>query len=104
MVAQLREYAIIGEHVPIKDFDEADLKKNLLLAAETLHKLLENEYSTVYVSCTAGMGISPAVVVAYLAIFKDMDPDTALSIIQESRPVAEPNMKAIKEVVNELKK
>lgn len=65
MKYQLREYGIAAELIDIEDFNENDLKNKLSKAVDTLKGMLDEGLS-VYVSCNAGMGLSPAVVVGYM--------------------------------------
>jgi hypothetical protein len=49
------------------------------------------------------MGRAPAVVLVYLSLFCEMDPDDANIFVKSYRTVSVPNMRAVKEVVNKFK-
>jgi hypothetical protein len=80
--------------VPVKDFDEADLRKRLPQCVQALGELLRDNH-TVYVHCTAGMGRSPSVVIAYLNWVQQYELDRALEVVANSRPCS-PNLEAIR--------
>ena len=61
--------------------------------------MISEEGLDVYVHCTAGMGRAPAIVVTYLCLFKQMDPDEADLYVKQYRKVSVPNMRAVKEIV-----
>jgi protein-tyrosine phosphatase len=61
--------------------------------------MINEDGLNVYVHCTAGMGRAPAIVVTYLCVFKDMDPDEADIYVKSYRKVSVPNMRAIKEIL-----
>jgi protein-tyrosine phosphatase len=81
--------------LPIGDFDEEDLVRRLPEAVELLRRL-HGEGKQVYVHCTAGMGRSPAVVVAYLSRYHGLDPQQALAEVRRHRRVVTPNMNAVR--------
>ncbi len=72
-----KENRIKAVHFPIHDFNEEDLKSKIRDGAAVLDKMINEEGLDVYVHCTAGMGRAPAIVVTYLCLFKQMDPDEA---------------------------
>ena len=80
--------------VPIRDFDQDDLRANLPEAVRVLQELIE-EGHTVYVHCTAGMGRSPSVIVAYLHWVEHRDLDEAVSHVNGCRPCS-PDVQAIR--------
>lgn len=56
-------------HFPIADFVETELAANLIRGATELNRMRQ-EGLNVYVHCTYGQKRSPAIVVAYLAMYK----------------------------------
>lgn len=79
--------------VPVRDFDQEDLRKNLPKCVEALAQLL-NEGHTVYVHCNLGAGRSPSVVIAYLHWVRRWDLDQAAGYVHQCRPCS-PNLEAI---------
>lgn len=71
--------------------------------ADVLNKLINEDGRDVYVHCTAGMGRAPAVVLCYLCLHKDFEPDEADRYVKSWRKVSVPNMRAVKEVVSQYK-
>jgi protein-tyrosine phosphatase len=51
--------------IPIRDFDDDELREHLPVAVRELNKLAQDG-RTVYVHCSAGANRSPTVVIAYL--------------------------------------
>jgi hypothetical protein len=49
------------------------------------------------------MGRAPAVVLVYLCLFKNMDPDEADLFVKSYRSVSVPNMRAVREIVEKYK-
>jgi protein-tyrosine phosphatase len=79
--------------IPARDFDQEDLRRKLPHCVETLSRLLDDGH-TVYVHCTAGMGRSPTVVVAYLHWVEGWDLDEAARHVIQCRP-SSPDVRAI---------
>lgn len=70
--------------VPATDFDEHSLRAKLPEAVAALQK--GRQYGKVYVHCTAGLGRSPAVAIAALYWFSNMQLDQAYSYLTSIRP------------------
>ena len=90
-----RDSAIELCRVPVRDFDSEDLRRKLPDCVEALNQLLEDGH-TVYVHCTAGMGRSPSVAVAYLHWVEKRDLEEALRHVKNRRSCACPDMEAIR--------
>lgn len=89
-----RRSAIELCRVPVRDFDQDDLRRNLPQCVRALSELIEAGH-TVYVHCTAGMGRSPSVVAAYLHWVEERDLDEAISHVCRCRPCS-PDARAIR--------
>jgi protein-tyrosine phosphatase len=89
-----RKLAIDVRRVPVRDFDRDDLRGKLPDGVAALRELLE-EGHTVYVHCTAGMGRSPSVVVAYLHWIDDWGLGEALNHVSSFHPCS-PDAEAIR--------
>jgi protein-tyrosine phosphatase len=63
--ARYSEVGIEARRVPIRDFDDDDLRDRLPEGVRVLEELL-NDDQVVYVHCTAGVNRSPSVVICYL--------------------------------------
>ena len=101
MVELYSKHGIKAVHFPIHDFNEQDLRDKIYKGAKELNTLVNTERLEVYVHCTAGMGRAPAVAVTYFIVFLGMDPDEADAYVKSHRPVAVPNMRVVKEVVEQ---
>ena len=106
MLEMYKGRGIAPVHFPIHDFNQADLIKRLFEAANALDVLVKRG-EKVYVHCTAGMGRAPAVVLAYLCLFKkveDWDDPAAVDLwLKSHRKVCTPNMTAVTQVIEENK-
>ena len=80
--------------VPIRDFDTADLTLHLAEGVQALKDLLNGGH-TVYVHCSAGLGRSPSVVIAYLHWIDGLDLEEAIAQINQRHPCV-PNDEAIR--------
>ena len=80
--------------VPVRDFDREDLRRHLPEGVETLRRLLADD-QMVYVHCTAGIGRSATVVVAYLHWVQGRDLDRAAGLVAGSHACS-PNLEAIR--------
>lgn len=78
---------------PIRDFDIADMRRQLPAAISMLATLQTNGHRT-YAHCTAGLGRSALVILAYLILIEDRDPEEAISLILSSRSDAVPAWEA----------
>jgi len=94
------QYKLNGIHVvryPIQDFDRQSLLERLPQAAQIVSQLVE-QYGTVLIHCTAGMGRATAVAVAYLVSCCGWKLDHALSHVKFHRNVAAPNEPALRQL------
>jgi len=94
LAAQYRREKIKVCRVPVRDFDADDLRKNLPKCVQVLGQLLRDEH-TVYLHCTAGLGRSPSVVVAYMSWVQQCELDDAVQYVTRCRP-SSPNVEAIR--------
>lgn len=78
---------------PIRDFDIADMRRQLPAAVSLLAALQSRGHRT-YVHCTAGLGRSPLVVLGYLTLVEGRAPEEAISMILASRTGAVPAWEA----------
>lgn len=70
-----------------RDFDPHSLRKTLPSAVAAVgHALASGRQNRVYVHCTAGLGRAPAVCIAYMYWFMDLDLDTAYKTLTDIRP------------------
>jgi len=92
--AGYRASGIQVRRVPATDFDQEDLRRNLPDGVEALKRLLA-DHQMVYVHCTAGIGRSASVVVAYLHWVQGRDLNEAVGHVNRSRPCS-PNLEAIR--------
>jgi len=88
-----RELGIILRRIPIRDFDGADLRRNLANSVQALDELLR-EGHTVYAHCNVGAGRSPSVVIAYLHWKQHWNLDDAVEYVTKCRSCS-PNIEAI---------
>jgi protein-tyrosine phosphatase len=89
-----RRSRIEFRRVPVTDFDQADLRRNLPECVGALRELVEKGH-IVYVHCTAGIGRSPTVVIAYLHWVENWDLDQAAQHVQGRRRCS-PDLQAIR--------
>ena len=80
--------------VPVTDFDQDDLRRNLRRCVAALRELIEDG-RTVYVHCTAGIGRSPTVVIAYLHWVENWDLLEAAGHVRSHR-YCSPDLEAIR--------
>jgi protein-tyrosine phosphatase len=92
--ARYRASGMQLRRVPARDFDPEDLRRNLPDGVEALRRLLADD-QMVYVHCTAGIGRSATVVVAYLHWVQGWDLDGAAEHVNRLRPCS-PNLEAIR--------
>jgi len=74
---------------PIRDFDPGDLLDKLESCLKVLDELVQ-EYSRVYVHCTAGINRSAGVVLSYLVLNKGMSLKNAYHLLKSRRPQSSP--------------
>ncbi len=89
----LRSAGLALARVPIIDFDAEDLAARLPEATARLEDLLTGGHR-VYVHCTAGMGRSPAVVVAHL-VGRGAALGEAARVVRARHPESVPNLDAV---------
>ena len=80
-------HGIKVRRIPVRDFDAEDLAKKLPQCVRTLAELLDAG-NTVYIHCTAGMGRSPTVAIAYLYWHGGMTLDQAYDHVRSRRACA----------------
>lgn len=88
---------------PARDFDGDSLRSMLPKAVSSLEWAVSEGKGRVYVHCTAGLGRAPAVAIAYMFWFCDMDLNTAYDTLTAIRPCG-PNKKAIRGATYDLAK
>lgn len=88
---------------PAKDFDPDSLRTMLPRAVSSLEWALSEGKGRVYVHCTAGLGRAPAVAIAYMFWFCDMDLNEAYDKLTSKRPCG-PNKKAVRGATYDLAK
>ncbi|KAI3748905.1 hypothetical protein L6452_12324 [Arctium lappa] len=88
---------------PARDFDPDSLRSMLPKAVSSLEWAISEGKGRVYVHCTAGLGRAPAVAIAYIFWFFDMDLNTAYDTLTAKRPCG-PNKKAIRGATYDLAK
>nr|GMC65692.1 phosphoglucan phosphatase LSF2, chloroplastic [Ipomoea batatas] len=86
-----------------KDFDPDSLRSGLPKSVSLLEWAISEEKGRVYVHCTAGLGRAPAVAIAYMFWFCDMDLTTAYETLTSKRPCG-PNKRAIRGATYDLAK
>jgi protein-tyrosine phosphatase len=89
-----RQSRIALRRVPVHDFDQNDLRKNLPICVQSLNELLRDDH-IVYVHCTLGVGRAPSVVVTYLHWIQQWDLELALRHVSARRRCS-PNLEAIR--------
>jgi atypical dual specificity phosphatase len=80
-------------NAPMLDFNPPDQRRNLPEAVHRLHELVSAGHK-VYVHCTAGINRAPLAVLGYLSFVETVTPDTAIAIIRQVRPEADPSWEA----------
>ncbi|KAI3519690.1 hypothetical protein L1887_08905 [Cichorium endivia] len=88
---------------PARDFDPDSLRSMLPKAVSSLEWAISEGKGRVYVHCTAGLGRAPAVSIAYMFWFLDMDLNTAYATLTAKRPCG-PNKMAIRGATYDLAK
>jgi len=80
--------------VPVRDFDQDDLRRRLPTCAAALDELLHAGH-TVFVHCSAGVNRSPSTVIAYLHWIEGWELDEAVAHVT-SRRDCDPYVEAIR--------
>ncbi|KAH9314753.1 hypothetical protein KI387_023380 [Taxus chinensis] len=102
IVRRCNELGIRHMRRPAQDFDPDSLRKILPKAVSSLQWAI-SKGGTVYVHCTAGLGRAPAVAIAYLFWFCDMDLNLAYNMVTSKRPCG-PKRDAIRGATYDLAK
>lgn len=88
---------------PARDFDPESLRFGLPEAVSLLEWAISEGNDRVYVHCTAGLGRAPAVAIAYIYWFCNMNLNTAYDTLTSKRPCG-PNKRAIRGATYDLAK
>ncbi|CAM6003270.1 unnamed protein product [Sphagnum balticum] len=99
--AECGTLGISYDQVPIIDGCPPDLRKNLPRAVGVLDKLIKDDRK-VYLHCTAGVGRSPSVAVAYYYWIEGKNLNAAYAFVKSRRPVSHPNTGAIQNATDDL--
>ncbi|KRH64175.1 hypothetical protein GLYMA_04G220900v4 [Glycine max] len=103
IIRRSRELEISHTRRPAKDFDPDSLQNELPKAVSSLEWAISEGKGRVYVHCTAGLGRAPAVAIAYLFWFCDMNLNEAYDMLTSKRPCG-PNKRAIRGATYDLAK
>ncbi|KAK2444825.1 dual specificity protein phosphatase (DsPTP1) family protein [Trifolium repens] len=103
IVRRSRELEIRHMRRPAVDFDPNSLRNALPKAVSSLEWAISEGKGRVYVHCTAGLGRAPAVAIAYLFWFSDMNLNAAYDLLTSKRPCG-PNKTAIRGATYDLAK
>ncbi|XP_010931332.1 phosphoglucan phosphatase LSF2, chloroplastic isoform X1 [Elaeis guineensis] len=103
IVKRCKELGILHMRRPAKDFDPDSLRSQLPKAVSSLEWAISEGKGKVYIHCTAGLGRAPAVAIAYMFWFCDMDLNTAYNTFTSKRPCG-PNKRAIRGATYDLAK
>ncbi|KAI3879845.1 hypothetical protein MKX03_000464 [Papaver bracteatum] len=103
IVKRCKEIGIRHMRRPAKDFDGDSLRIGLPKAVSSLEWAVEEGKGRVYLHCTAGLGRAPAVAIAYMFWFCDMNLNKAYDMLTKVRPCG-PNKKAIRAATYDLAK
>ncbi|CAH2054124.1 unnamed protein product [Thlaspi arvense] len=96
-------YTLIRDELIAKDFDPLSLRSQLPKAVSSLEWAVSEGKGRVYVHCTAGLGRAPAVSIAYMYWFCDMNLNTAYDTLVSKRQCG-PNKGAIRGATYDLAK
>ncbi|KAI4372899.1 hypothetical protein MLD38_011080 [Melastoma candidum] len=88
---------------PARDFDPDSLRRELPAAVSSLEWAISEGKGRAYVHCTAGLGRAPAVAIAYMYWFGNMNLDQAYDMLTSKRPCG-PNKRAIRGSTYDLAK
>ncbi|MQL92339.1 hypothetical protein Taro_024964 [Colocasia esculenta] len=103
IIRRCKEVGIHHMRKPARDFDPDSLRNCLPEAVSSLEWAISEDKGRVYIHCTAGLGRAPAVTIAYLFWFHDMDLHEAYNMLTSKRPCG-PNKKAIRGATYDLAK
>ncbi|KAL8539363.1 hypothetical protein ACS0TY_001114 [Phlomoides rotata] len=103
IIKRCKEVGIQHMRRPARDFDPDSLRKGLPKAVSSIEWAISDGKGRVYVHCTAGLGRAPAVAIAYIFWFCNMNLDTAYNTLTSKRPCG-PNRRAIRGATYDLVK
>ncbi|KAF7816548.1 phosphoglucan phosphatase LSF2, chloroplastic [Senna tora] len=103
IIKRCRQVGIRHMRRPAIDFDPNSLRNELPKAVSSLEWAISEGKGRVYVHCTAGLGRAPAVAIAYLFWFCNMNLNAAYDMLTAKRPCG-PNKKAIRGATYDLAK
>uniref|UniRef100_A0A7N0TH04 Phosphoglucan phosphatase LSF2, chloroplastic n=1 Tax=Kalanchoe fedtschenkoi TaxID=63787 RepID=A0A7N0TH04_KALFE len=103
IIKRCQELKILHMRRPAKDFDPESLRNGLPKAVSSLEWAISDGKGRVYVHCTAGLGRAPAVAIAYMFWFCNMDLNTAYHTLVLKRPCG-PSKTAIRGATYDLAK
>ncbi|XP_051143051.1 phosphoglucan phosphatase LSF2, chloroplastic [Andrographis paniculata] len=103
IVSRCKELGICHMRRPAKDFDPDSLRSMLPGAVASVEWAMSEGNGRVYVHCTAGLGRAPAVAIAYMFWFCNMNLEMAYSTVTSKRPCG-PNRRAIRGATYDLAK
>ncbi|CAL1371748.1 unnamed protein product [Linum trigynum] len=103
IVKRCRELGVRHMRRPAVDFNPDSLRSILPKAVSSLEWAVSEGKGRVYVHCTAGLGRAPAVTVAYMFWFCDMNLNAAYDALTSKRPCG-PNKRSIRGATYDLAK
>ncbi|OEL15970.1 Phosphoglucan phosphatase LSF2, chloroplastic [Dichanthelium oligosanthes] len=103
ILSRCKELGIQHIRRPAVDFDPDSLRSQLPKAVSALEWAISQRKGRVYVHCTAGLGRAPAVAIAYMFWFENMDLNSAYKKLTSIRPCG-PNKRAIRAATYDLAK
>ncbi|KAL3653404.1 Phosphoglucan phosphatase lsf2, chloroplastic [Castilleja foliolosa] len=103
IINKCKEIGIRHMRRPAKDFDPDSLRNGLPKAVSSLEWAISEGNGRIYVHCTAGLGRAPAVAIAYMFWFCNMNLSTAYDTLTSKRPCG-PNRRAIRGATYDLAK
>ncbi|KAJ4786909.1 hypothetical protein LUZ62_038155 [Rhynchospora pubera] len=98
-----KELGIHHMRSPARDFDPDSLRSQLPKAVSMLEWAISQNKGRVYVHCTAGLGRAPAVAIAYMFWFCNLNLNVAYNELTSKRPCG-PNKRAIRGATYDLAK
>ncbi|KAF5956198.1 hypothetical protein HYC85_009054 [Camellia sinensis] len=101
IIKRCRDLEIRHMRRPARDFDPDSLRSGLPKAVSSLEWAISEGKGKVYVHCTAGLGRAPAIAIAYMFWFCDIDLNTAYNRLTSKRPCG-PNKSAIRGATYDL--